>query len=57
MSAFWHRIKHWLRIQGYEFVGITHEDSCSGFCFIENIKQCDWKVTIYCRECEKVVTL
>jgi len=50
----WHRIKHLLGLQGYEFVGITHEDSCPGFCFISGIKQCDWKVTICCRECGQV---
>lgn len=55
MSRVIHNLKHWLGLQGFEFVGITHESSCPGFCFItRGMKQCDWKVTICCRVCGKV---
>ena len=47
-----HRLAHWFGLAGFEFVGITHEDCCEGFCFItRGMKQCKWKVTICCRKC------
>ena len=52
MKDVWHTVKHWLGLVGYQFVGITHEEKCPGFCFITpGMQQCDWKVTIYCRVC------
>lgn len=56
MNIMLHWLKHKLGLAPCDCVGIVHEPSCPGFCFITpGMKQCNWQPVLKARCCGKLI--